>query len=311
MTPHPLFRLYQRLVINHPTLWLALLVVVTLVAAFQARHFRLDASADALVLEHDKALEYYREVARQYGGSDFLIVTYSPSQRALFNRDTLNHLDALHAELSAVNGVQTVYSMLDVPLLFSPPASFSDLASNYRTLRDTDVDLTLAQQEFVSENPIYRDMLVSRDAATTALLVSFARDQHYFELLYRRNDLSLLDHRGELDAQGREELAAVRRTFSEYNSEVQARTAEQIAVFRNILDRHRDEASLFLGGVPMIATDMIQFIRNDLSTFGVGVLLFILITLLIIFRQPRWAGISLLCCGMAALWLTGLLGTLD
>ena len=311
MSPHRLFGLYQRIVLNRPKLWLVVLLAVSLVAAWQVRHFRLDASADSLVLEHDKALEFYREVSKRYGGSDFLIVTYTPKDRPLFDPATLAHLEKLHGALSSVEQVQTVTSMLDVPLLFSPQVKFADLASNYRTLRDDGVDLTLAEKEFVSENPVYRDMLVSRDARTTALLVSFVRDQHYYELLYRRNDLSLLEQRGELDEEGQQELADLRREFSDYNSRLQAGNAERIREFRSILDAHRDEASLFLGGVPMIATDMIRFIRSDLSTFGVGVVLFIVISLLIIFRQPRWAAISLACCGVATLWLTGLLGTLD
>ncbi len=311
MSPHRLFGLYQRIVLNRPKLWLVVLLAVSLVAAWQVRHFRLDASADSLVLEHDKALEFYREVSKRYGGSDFLIVTYTPKDRPLFDPATLEHLEKLHDALSSVEQVQSVTSMLDVPLLFSPQVKFADLASNYRTLRDEGVDLALAENEFVSENPVYRDMLVSRDARTTALLVSFARDEHYFELLYRRNDLSLLDQRGELDEAGQQELAELRREFSDYNSTLQARSAEHIREFRGILEAHRDEANLFLGGVPMIATDMIRFIRSDLSTFGVGVVLFILISLLIIFRQPRWAAISLACCGIATLWLTGLLGTLD
>lgn len=311
MSPHRLFGLYQRIVLNRPKLWLVVLLAVSLIAAWQVRHFRLDASADSLVLEHDKALEFYREVSKRYGGSDFLIVTYTPKDRPLFDPATLAHLEKLHGALSAVEQVQTVTSMLDVPLLFSPQVKFADLASNYRTLRDEGVDLALAEKEFVSENPVYRDMLVSRDARTTALLVSFARDEHYYELLYHRNDLDLLNQRGELDEAGQQELAEVRREFSDYNSALQARNAARIREFRGILDAHRDEANLFLGGVPMIATDMIRFIRSDLSTFGVGVVLFILISLLIIFRQPRWAAISLACCGVATLWLTGLLGTLD
>jgi uncharacterized protein len=311
MSPHRLFGLYQRIVLNRPKLWLVVLLAVSLIAAWQVRHFRLDASADSLVLEHDKALEFYREVSKRYGGSDFLIVTYTPKDRPLFDPATLEHLEKLHGALSSVEQVQTVTSMLDVPLLFSPQVKFADLASNYRTLRDDGVDLALAEKEFVSENPVYRDMLVSRDARTTALLVSFARDEHYYELLYRRNDLDLLNQRGELDEAGQQQLAEVRREFSDYNSALQARNAAHIREFRAILDAHRDQADLFLGGVPMIATDMIRFIRSDLSTFGVGVVLFILISLLIIFRQPRWAAISLACCGVATLWLTGLLGTLD
>jgi len=308
---HRLFALYQRWVLDHPKTWILLLVIISIASAFQARHFRLDASADSLVLEHDESLEFYRQVSKRYGGSDFLIVTYSPKERALFDPDTLKHLDQLHHELSSIDRVQAVYSILDVPLLFSPPTKFSELANNYRTLRDSGVDLALAEQEFVSENPAYRDMLVSRDGRTTALLVSFTRDQHYYDLLYQRNDLSALDLTGELDQAGQQQLQQLRREFSDYSAAQQKRTADNIATFRGVLDGYRGEADLFLGGVSMITTDMVQFIRSDLGTFGIGVVLFILLSLLVIFRKPRWALLSLLCCALATLWLTGLLGLLD
>ena len=308
--PHPFFKRYQALILRHPWPWLLILLLGTLVSLYHVRDLKLDASADSLVLENDQALAFYRQVAKRYGGSDFLIVTYSPEQ-PLFQRDTLTHLDQLHQQLAGVDGVEKVTSILDVPLLFSPPMAFSELASNFRTLRDDSVDLSLAREEFLSENPLYEDLLVSADAGTTALLVTMERDEKYFELLYRRNDLSEQKRNGELDEAGEEALEQARAEFSAYKDKLQQDTAARIATVRQIMDGYRDQAGLFLGGVPMITTDMVSFIRADIRTFGVGVLLFILVTLLVIFRQPRWAALSLLCCGLSTLWLSGWLGWVD
>ena len=201
--------------------------------------------------------------------------------------------------------------MLDVPLLFSPQVEFSDLANDYRTLTSDGVDLSLAEKEFTDENPLYEDLLVSDDGNTTALLVSFERDQKYYDLLYKRNDLRDQERNGELDEQGQQALEDASRAFSDYSSQIQQRTAGEIDQVREIMDSYRDDANLFLGGVPMITTDLVRFIRSDLKVFGVGVLVFLILTLFLIFRRPRWVIVPLACCGVTVLAVTGWLGWMD
>lgn len=308
---HRLFKAYCQAVLAHPVFWLVLLVLLCGVAATQARNFKIDASADSMVLENDKALEYYRKVSKQYGGSDFLVITYSPKDKPLFQQNSLDHLQSLQQSLKDVDRVSSVYSMLDVPLLFSPQVEFSDLANDYRTLTSDGVDLSLAEKEFTDENPLYEDLLVSDDGNTTALLVSFERDQKYYDLLYKRNDLRDQQRNGELNEQGQQALEAATRAFSDYSSQIQQRTAGEIDQVREIMDRYRDDANLFLGGVPMITTDLVRFIRSDLKVFGVGVLVFLILTLFLIFRRPRWVIVPLACCGVTVLTVTGWLGWMD
>ena len=45
------------------------------------------------------------------------------------------------------------------------------------------------------------------------------------------------------------------------------------------MDKHRQEAQIFLGGISMIADDLISFIKKDLKIFGIGVLLFLIFAL--------------------------------
>lgn len=306
-----LFRAYCALVLRHPVFWLLVVALVCGTAAWQARHFKLDASAESLTLENDQALEYYRGIAKQYGGSDFLVVTYTPKDTPLFQRDTLNHLEQLQNELKGVDQVASVYSLLDVPLLFSPKVEFTDLSEGYRTLLDDNVDLGLAEREFTDENPLYEDLLVSDDGRTTAMLITFQRDERFFELLNRRNALREKERQGELNDAEAAELEQVAATFSDYNSKVQARTSQRIETIRGIMDGYRDRARLVLGGVPMIASDMIGFIQSDLEIFGVGVLLFLILTLFLIFRRPRWVVVPLACCAVTVLVVTGWLGFMD
>jgi predicted RND superfamily exporter protein len=66
-----------------------------------------------------------------------------------------------------------------------------------------------------------------------------------------------------------------------------------------------------LGGISMIADDLISFIKKDLKIFGIGVLLFLIVVLGIIFRSKRWVILPILCCAFSAVAMMGLLGMFD
>lgn len=306
-----LFRYYERLVLAHPRIWLSGFLILTGLAIYSAQDFRLDASADSLVLENDEDLAYFREISKRYGSSEFLIITYQPTTAPLFSRESLQHIDRLRQRIAAMPRVESVYTILDVPLLFSPKLSFRELAGGYRTLQDSEVDLQLARDEFTQTNPLYRGLLVNPEGNTTALLVNMARDETYYRLLNQRNSLRKAHRADELTEAGQDEYYRIKRTFSDYNSQTQERAAEEIAEIRRIMDDFRDDARLFLGGAPMIAVDIIGFIRSDLRVFGAGVALFLIVTLLVIFSRPRWIIIPLLCCATSVIWMTGFLGLMD
>ena len=80
---------------------------------------------------------------------------------------------------------------------------------------------------------------------------------------------------------------------------------------RAIADRYREHARLFVGGVPMIAADMVSFVRSDLVLFGSAILGVMLLVLAIIFRRVRWVVIPLLTCSASVTVMLGLLGFLD
>ncbi|NMT64095.1 efflux RND transporter permease subunit [Marinobacter orientalis] len=292
---------YDRLIFPHPVLVLLLFGVVLVVASLRLDQFRLDASAESLVLEDDRSLEQYREVNRRFTDSDdFLIVTFTPREE-LFSDDGLKLLRSLRDELAALDRVSSTNSILNVPLLHSPDLTLDTVDSEIKTIDEDKVDPDTAREALLS-NPLYPNLLISEDARTTAIQVNLPTPERYFELLRERNKLRDRVDEGKATAEEEQQLESVSREFIEFTEAQGEERDRTIAQVRNILDSYRGRAEIHLGGVPMIVADMIRFIENDLSTFGVGVLVFLLLTLAIIFRQWRWVLVPLLCCSFTV-WL--------
>jgi len=300
---------YFAAVLDHPVATLALIALfVAALGAFAGR-FQLDASADSLVLENDEALNYYRSIRARYGADDFLIVTYAPED-ALFSAPTLDRIKSLRDELTQVAHVDSVTSLLDVPLLRSPPVTFSELQKHTRTLLSPGTDLELAQKEF-THSPLYADVLVGKGGDTTGLYVYLQRDKRYRALLNERNALRERRLQHPLSPEQKAKLQQVSREFKQYSARLNREEREDIASIRSILNKYRNHAQIHLAGIPMIIADMIRFIRHDLRVFGIGVLCFIIALLAIAFRRPRWIVIPMLICLASAIGMVGGLGYIE
>ena len=300
-----LIAFYDRLVLDRPWAVLVFLGAVVVAMVTQAGNFRLDASSDSLLLEGDEDLRYYRKVLEQYGTRDFLFVTYNP-HAPMLDSAMLEGLDALREDLLAVPAVEDVVTILDVPLLNSPPIDFTELGSINRTLRDADVDQELAQRELTT-SPFYSDMLMSKDGETTALAVYLKTDTVGNDLLRERTRLRDARDGETLDGAGLQRLEEVTRQYADHMAAVAEQRAVTIAEVRTVLDRHREGARIFLGGVAMIATDMIDFIDSDLRTFGISVFVFLILMLTVIFRRLRWILLPLAGCAAAVVLMMGTL----
>ena len=294
---------YNRLVLKQP---LATLIVITSVVVFFLLHipdFELDASADSLVLENDASLKSYRSIRDQYGSDDFLIVTYSPEQ-PLFSEAVIADITHLRDELGQLEQVDNVISMLDVPLVDSPPMTLAEISRKARTLESDDVDIELAEQE-MRQSPLYENLLVNSEGDTTAMQVNLVVNQRLLDLINNRD--KLYEKVGTIPdaAQRLEQLSAQIKTE---NLAHKLKLDQTIVDVRRIMDAYRGKATLYLGGVPMITSDSIEFIRSDLKVFGVGVVLFIVIILAFSFKHIRWVVLPLAVCLTSAMTMMGYLG---
>ena len=305
-----LFKLYDKIILQNP--WTAIIVVFVLaiIMALGLPNFKLDASADSLTLEHDDDLNFSREVVQRYGSDNFLIVTFSPSQGVLFDQNNLDILAALRKELLQIEGIESVLSMLDVPLLYSPKIDITDLTGELNTLMSEGVDKQLAKTEFLS-SPIYKDVILSADGNTTGMMATLNLDETYLQLVSKRDSLRLLRDTTGLSAQQEIQLQEVSAEFLNYRTAKAEVDHKRVAQIRELIEDYRDRATIFLGGPDMITADMITFIKSDLTVFGAGILVFIIATLALIFRRIRFVVLPLITCALCLVIILGFLSWID
>lgn len=297
---------YSRYILNRPVFVILALIGLFSYLGFHARDFRLDASADSLILENDQDLKYFRESNIKYGTASYLLMTYKP-RGDLFSPKTLRSLGSLRNELREIKRVSSVFTILDVPLLRNPPVPIKELMANIKNLEDPDVDLQLAQTE-LGNSPIYQELLISSDLKMTALVINLADDEKFERIIFRRNELKQKQFNSTINPQERSELEQLKIAYRECKIRLDKEKHSDITAVRKIMEGYRQDAELFLGGASMITDDMITFIRNDIKIFGIGIFIFLIVTLGVIFRKIQWVVLPILCCAFSVLSMIGFLG---
>jgi predicted RND superfamily exporter protein len=297
---------YESLVLKHPVLTLVLTLLVTAGFGWHAQNFQLDVSQESLMLEGDEALRYYESIQGRYGSDDTVIVTYTP-EGDLFSKRSLEQIAALKQELLDMDRVESVLSILDVPLLRSPPVTLDEIQIKIRTLGDEDTDVELAAVE-LRGSVLYKDLLVGSDDNTTALQIVFERDALYKSLLESRNLLRSKQLDETLSEEDARELARLTNAFRLHTRSLGALLDEDIAHIRTVLDHYRDHAEIHLAGGPMIVSDLISYVRHDLRVFGLAVIAILTALLAVIFRQPRWVLLPLITAVATSIVTIGFIG---
>ena len=264
-------------------------------------NFQLDASSDSLVLENDPDLKTYREMGNLFSDSDFLIVTLRPNED-IFNKKSLQRIARIENEILEIDGVNQVLSILDAPIVEQPKVSLSEIGDNIKYLLDEGIDLQKAKQEILN-NPIYQELIVSKDGSTTAFQILLDENENYENLIQQRYDL--------LNSDKPNILFDVNRKIDEQNSLIQEKEKRIVAEIRSVINSNRDFGLLFLGGPAMIANDMIDFIKSDLSIFGLLVFLIFGFLLYFFFRDIKLAFIPLINAALVIYTTSSILGYAD
>ena len=287
---------YEKSVLDHPRASLFLIFAIVAFFGVYAQQFRLDASSETLSLENDQALKYYRSIKDSYGSDEYLVITYTP-QNELFSPTTLAHLKVIRDDLAQLENIESVISILDVPLINSPPVTIDELSRKIPKLLNPNTNRTLARQELMT-SPLYSDLLISQDGKTTALLVNFREDKRLQELILRRD---VFKEKGQ-------NLDFIQQEYKAQNKHAQQKQRKDISAIRAILKEHSSQAKLYLGGVPMIVSDSIDYIERDLRVFGVFIMGFLILLLTLIFKSMRWVLLPMITCFCVGLSMIGFLG---
>ena len=299
---------FFNLVLKKTSLGITLLIIMAGFFFSHIPNFQLDASSDSLVLEGDQNLRYYQSIKKDYGSDDYLVISYQVNDD-LLDMEQIHHLRKFTNDLSSIEQVKSINSILNVPLFRSPPISLVDLSSADITIDNGNADLDLAIKEFQT-SPLYKDNLVSLDGKTSAILITLKENQEFNERRQRRDAMRLDRVNNKLSENQLHQLTALEKQVlndATVQSELQAKTIAQI---RTTIDKYRNKANLFLGGLPMITTDIIAYIENDLVVFSLAVIGLMTLILAIIFKGIRWVLMPIGISISGALIMTGVLGFL-
>ena len=301
--------LYSSWVLHKPKLILLILSIILMSLSTSIPDFKLDASADSLILENDKDLKIYRDTLRKYQTKDFLVMTFTPHRGEIFDEDNLNLLKNLKNQLSEIEGVDSVVTIIDVPLVKSSDLTFTEMISDVPTIFSENVDIEKAKEEILN-SPIYKNLIISEDAQTTALQINIKSNSDLNELITKRTELVDKEKLKTLNLEEEKLLSEVRQKYEVTKTNHDASIHQMLKHIRDIKKSYATghKLELRLGGIPMIADDMISYVKSDLINFGFGVFVFIVITLTIIFRKIKWVVLPLLSCAYAVVIMIGLLG---
>jgi len=278
-----LTQFYQNSILKNPRSVLVILLFTMLSFGFYSKDFRLDASSETLLIENDPDLKYLQEISKRYGSKEFLILTYSPNE-GMITDTSINNLLSLKYKIQSLDWVHSVITILDVPLLNSSDAPLQERIEKFKTLKDEDVNKERGFREIVS-SPVFRNFVVSEDGKTSGIIVNI-KDQRTLS---------------DVSNKSQKEIEA-------FKDKIKKENHQNIIEIRDVIKSYEDIGKIHLGGIPMIADDMMTFIKSDIIVFGLGVFLFIIGTLWFIFRKIIWIIVPISSCFSSVIIMIGFLG---
>ena len=303
--------LYFSKIVKFPLFSVLSLSLVLLFALYHIKDFRLDASADSLILESDKDLMIYRDVMNKYATEDFVILTITSKNKTIFEKDNIEVIRLIKENLKDMRNVSSVNSIVDVPLIESSNLPVAEMIENVPNILSDGIDQQKAKKEIL-ESPVYRDLIISRDSKTSAIQVNIQKNEELSNLALERARLVAKKNLGQLDSPSQILLSKIQEQYDLLKIKYDHDISTLLMNIRNLRTtfENRYDLEIKIGGIPMIIDDMITYVRNDLVNFGLGVLIFILTTLIVIFRRLRWVVLPILSCIFAVSIMMGLLGFL-
>ena len=276
---------YQNIILKNPKSIFVILLITLISFGFYSKDFRLDASSETLLIEGDPDLKYLQEISKRYGSKEFLILTYTPNE-GMISDSSINNLLSLKYKIQSLDWVHSVITLLDIPLLNSSDAPLQERLNSFKTLKDEEIDRVRGFNEIVS-SPVFRNFVISEDGKTSGIIVNIKKKKEI-------NDIS----------------KKTKEEIEDYKDLIKKQNHQNIVEIRDVIKSYENIGKIHLGGIPMIADDMMSFIKSDIIVFGIGVFLFIIGTLWFVFRKLIWIIVPVSSCFFSVIIMMGILGLL-
>ncbi len=298
--------IYKKLVIDFSKITLFFLGILIIFSLYNSKKFNLDASSDALLLEGDPDLKYLREVNETFGSKDFLVLTYSPVS-SFTDKETILNLQLLKSKIEKLTWVDSVTTIIDVPLLKSTDEGLMERLKNYKTLAYPEIDKKRGFEEIIN-SPIYKNYVISEDGKTSGIVVYLKKDERLAEYIKIKDKYYNQINDTGLSKEDKLNYKKFIKEYEDYKNLYNLRNHQNINEIRDVISKYGENAKINLGGIPMIADDMMGYIKSDIVVFGIGVFIFIVLTLWFIFRNLKWVAMPLIGCTTSVIIMIGLLG---
>ncbi len=274
---------YQKNIIEKPKIIFIILLLCLASFGFFAKDFRLDASSETLLIDGDPDLKYLKEITERYNSKEFLVLTYTPNED-MVSENSINNLLSLKYKIQSLKWVHSVITILDIPLLNSTDKTLTERLQNFSTLKSDGINKERGFNEILN-SPVFRNFVISEDGKTSGIIVNI-----------KKNEIP--------------ETFKNKKEIETYKDNLKKKNHQNIIEIREIIKSYKKIGKIHLGGIPMIADDMMSFIKSDIVVFGIGVLTFIVVTLWFVFRKIVWVIVPISSCFFSVLIMMGLLGLL-
>lgn len=296
--------------VEWPKTVLGLFIIITVALGSQAPNFDIDASPDTLLTKDNALYTQTQLVNERFAPQEFLLVTYQPNNNPLFSQETFDNIAKLSADLMSLERVDSVRSILNVPIF--PEGSNmlrADLDLTSLTIEANSYPMDALREQF-TDHPIYTNLLVNEELTATALQVLFRNNDELQALEAQINDLHAQYQAQGLSAEQEAELERLETQVDPLRQDLGRTRSEEIDKIRGFITNYEADATIHMGGVHVLADQLIEIISNDLVVFGMAIAIGICLLLLVLFRALRWVCIPILCCLSSILSTMGLFALL-
>ena len=269
--------------------FISLALSILILSFFFIKNFRIDASSDTLVAQNDKDFEYFNNYSKLFKSENFLILAVENNNE--LNEEFIRNIESISSKILSLKSVSQVFSFIDAPIFFLNNTSLSNLnANNLENLRNTNLKIDDVVEEFI-KNPIYLDQIVNKEANVFSVIIYLNKNM---ELITAKEDFK--------------KLLISKKEYLKIKTLNDRERTTLINNLRNIINEADNKNTYYLGGVEMIASDVISFVKNDILIFSLSVVLIIIFVLFFIFRQIKWVFLCLLSSAYSVIIIFGVLG---
>ena len=300
-------QLYKKF-LERPKLILITLILIFSFSVYNAKNFQLDASADSLLLENDPDLNYLRSINERYSSEEFFVITYSPKKK--INEESLKELRKFVDEINNIKWVSKSISVLNAPLFESSDLPLIEKIKNIQYIVTPGIEINRALNE-LKNSPVYKKLIINEDATTFGIVVYIKDNKEYLSALKTNKIFLDKQQNSKLSEKDLKEFESQNKILEKLKKEHNKNLEFYNIEIRSHISKYKNIADINLSGIPMIADDLISFVKKDITVFGSGVFIFIIITLWFIFRDIRWVVFPLLSCLLSIAIMVGMLGYLN